>query len=162
MDFSQLTAIGYNLLFAILVFAAFWILSRLAAGAVNRLADRFDLHPSLRSLLRQTCRHGLLIIGAVTALGTAGVDTTAIVASLGLTGFALGFALKDALANLVGGVLILIYRPYQVGDQVNVAGKQGTVKSIDLRYTELAADAGRVLIPNQSTFNNAVVVQGAA
>jgi small conductance mechanosensitive channel len=162
MDFSQLTGIGYNLLFAILVFAAFWLLSRLAAGAVNRLADRFNLHPSLRSLLRQTCRHGLLIVGAVTALGTAGVDTTAIVAGLGLSGFALGFALKDALANLVAGVLILIYRPYQVGDRVDVAGKQGTVKSIDLRYTELEADVGRVLIPNQSTFNNAVVVRVAA
>ena len=113
-------------------------------------------------MLRQTCRHGLLIVGAVTALGTAGVDTTAIVAGLGLSGFALGFALKDALANLVAGVLILIYRPYQVGDQVDVAGKQGTVKSIDLRYTELDADVGRVLIPNQSTFNNAVVVRAAA
>ena len=50
----------------------------------------------------------------------------------------------------------------EVVDQVDVAGKQGTVKSIDLRYTELTADVGRILIPNQSTFNNAVVVKAAA
>ena len=88
-----------------------------------------------------------------------GVDSGAIVAGLGLTGFAFGFALKDALANLVAGVLILIYRPYKPGDHIEVAGKKGLVATIDLRYTELAVEGDRVLIPNQTAFNNTVVVQ---
>ena len=69
------------------------------------------------------------------------------------------YNLKDALANLVAGVLILIHRPYKPGDHIEVAGKKGVVATIDLRYTELAVEGDRVLIPNQTAFNNTVVVR---
>jgi small-conductance mechanosensitive channel len=80
------------------------------------------------------------------------------VAGLGLTGFALGFALKDVLSNLLAGVLILIYRPFHRQDRVMVAGFEGTIADIDLRYTTLEAEDRRILIPNATLFTNAISV----
>lgn len=59
-----------------------------------------------------------MLLGLVTALGTAGVNVSALVTSLGLVGFALGFALKDALSNIISGILLLLYRPFSVGDVI--------------------------------------------
>ena len=79
-------------------------------------------------------------------------------AGLGLTGFALGFALRDILANVVVGTLILVYRPFRRRDRAGVAGFEGMVSDIDLRYTTLESKEKRVLIPNSTLFTNAISV----
>jgi len=84
----------------------------------------------------------------VTALGTLGVNISGIVAGLGLTGFALGFALKDSISNLLAGVMILLYRPFEVGDRIDVGGLSGVVMHVNLRYTEMESETERVLVPN--------------
>ena len=109
-------------------------------------------------LLRKTSRVGLLLLGLVSALGTLGVNVSALVAGLGLTGFALGFALKDALSNLLAGALLLIYRPIRSGERISVAGFTGTVVRIDLRYTVLQHEGERILIPNAVLFTNPITV----
>ncbi|MDA2930681.1 mechanosensitive ion channel family protein [Acidobacteria bacterium AH-259-O06] len=89
-----------------------------------------------------------------------GIDVSALVATLGLGGFALGFALRDAISNLLAGILILIYRPFQVGDQVKVGAAEGVVHEVNLRYTVLAgSDGTRHLIPNSMTFTTTVRVK---
>ncbi len=95
-----------------------------------------------------------IIIGLITALGTLGIDVTAMVAGLGLTGFALGFALKDALSNLLAGALILFYHPFGCGDKIKVSGCEGVVTDINLRYTKLQNDNIEFLIPNSTCFTN--------
>jgi small-conductance mechanosensitive channel len=76
-----------------------------------------------------------------------------------LTGFALGFALRDAVSNLIAGVLILVYQPYGYGDKITVAGNSGSVVGINVRYTVLEADGGAVVhAPNSTMFNNSVTV----
>jgi small-conductance mechanosensitive channel len=85
-----------------------------------------------------------------------GVNVSALVASLGLTGFALGFALKDALSNLLAGALILIYQPFRCGDTIKVAGCEGEVTEINLRYTILRGDGKTHLIPNATLYTNTV------
>ncbi len=97
-------------------------------------------------------------IGAITALGTLGINVNAMVAGLGLGGFALGFALKDALSNLLSGALILIYHPFKTGDTITVTGCQGIVLEINLRYTILQGDNKIFLIPNSSLFTNNIEV----
>ena len=97
-------------------------------------------------------------IGAITALGTLGINVNAMVAGLGLGGFALGFALKDALSNILSGALILIYHPFTVGDTITVSGCQGLVIEINLRYTILQGDNRIYLIPNSSLFTNNIEV----
>jgi small-conductance mechanosensitive channel len=100
----------------------------------------------------------LLLFGLVTALGTAGVNISALVAGLGLTGFALGFAFRDVLSNLLAGILLLLYRPFARGQRISVTGLEGIVTHIDLRYTNLDCDGNLVLIPNSNLFTNPITV----
>jgi small-conductance mechanosensitive channel len=110
-------------------------------------------------LLGRAIHFTLLVFGWVTALGTLGLDVTALVAGLGLTGFALGFALRDIISNTLAGVLILLFRPFHRGDHVSVAGAEGVVSEVDLRYTTLVVDEEtRVLVPNSTLFTNAIRV----
>jgi len=91
-------------------------------------------------------------------LGTVGVDVSALVASLGLTGFALGFALRDALSNVLAGSLILVYQPFKTGDIIKSLGYEGKVVQIDLRYTTISTEDKKVLIPNSNLFKNPVII----
>ena len=79
-------------------------------------------------------------------------------AGLGLTGFALGFALKDTISNLLSGILILLYQPFKIGNTIKVSGYEGDVVSIDLRYTELNSEGNKILIPNSKLFTDPITV----
>ena len=127
---------------------------------IRRFAhDRGASNHNVFRLLQQLVYVSLLLLGLVTALGTIGVNVAALVTSLGLAGFALGFALKDALSNLISGVMLLLYRPFQVGDEVIVTGHEGKVIAIDLRYTTLQMDDRQVFIPNSKLFTESVVLK---
>jgi small-conductance mechanosensitive channel len=143
---------------SLLAFVGFWLVAVILHAVIGRLGRRAFLGPDVLTLIQRVAKVGLLMVGLVTALGTIGVDVSALVAGLGLTGFALGFALKDVLSNLLAGVLILIYRPFHRQDRVMVAGFEGTIADIDLRYTTLEAEDRRILIPNATLFTNAISV----
>ena len=136
----------------------FMVLSRVAHFGVLRIVERTSAHGPLGHLLASVARVTLLVLGVVTALGTLGVNITGIVAGVGLTGFALGFALKDSIANLLAGMMILIYRPFESGDRIECAGFIGRVMHVDLRYTELDAERERVLIPNSKLLTDPIRV----
>jgi len=145
---------------AVGVLAVFWLGAVLIERLVNRIGLSRGLDADLAHLLARVARLALLTFGAVTALGTVGIDVKALVAGLGLTGFALGFALKDIIANTLSGILILLYRPFHRGDRVDVSGSAGIVEAIDMRYTVLVADDGtRVLVPNATLFTNSIRVR---
>jgi small conductance mechanosensitive channel len=147
---------------ALSLFILFLVLSRVAHFGVLRIVERTRAHGPLGDLLARVARVGLVILGFVTALGTLGVNIMGIVAGLGLTGFALGFALKDSIANLLAGVMILLYRPFEVGDRIDVGGLAGRVTHVDLRYTELDADKERVLVPNSKMLTDPIKVSKPA
>ena len=141
----------------VLVAVAFWVAGRVLRAAVGRfLASHLD--PSVVTLLCQSLQFAAIGLGLITALGTIGINVSALVAGLGLTGFALGFALKDLVANVVAGELVLVYRPFHRQDHVAVAGFEGTVREIDLRYTTLETPERIILIPNQTLLANAVTI----
>lgn len=145
---------------ALLTFLAFWAAARAADALLRRFGRARRLDPDLTALLGRAARATLVAFGAVTALGTLGLDVRALVAGLGLTGFALGFALRDIISNTLAGVLILLHKPFQRGDRISVAGAEGVVSEIDLRYTTLVVDAGtRVLVPNSTLFTNSIRVE---
>ena len=100
----------------------------------------------------------MLIIGFITALGTLGVNISAIVAGLGLTGFAFGFAFKDMLSNFISGILIFIYEPFKLGDNIEVEGKSGEVIDINLRYVTIESEDKKVLIPNSISVSKVIAV----
>ena len=99
-------------------------------------------------LMGATSNIVLIILGSVTALGTLGIDVSAIVASLGLTGFAIGFAFKDALSNYLAGIMVILYKPYDIGDNVNITGCEGKITEIDLRYTTIENEGEIHMVPN--------------
>lgn len=144
---------------ALLVFAGFWIASLIVPPLLGRVGKRTPAHhAALLELGGQCAKIAWRVFGVVSALGTLGVDVSALVAGLGLTGFALGFALKDVISNVLAGVLILFYRPFGRGDHITSAGMEGLVTNIDLRYTTLLAGDKRILIPNSNLLTNAIVV----
>ena len=143
---------------AIVIFLAFWIAARLLRGAVQRFGKNRRLSQDIENLMVQISEVGLLSFGAISALATLGIDVWAMVAGLGLVGFALGFALKDLLSNFLSGLLILIYNPFVRGDTINVTGNEGKVVEINLRYTVLQGEEKRILIPNATLFSNPVIV----
>src|SRR5918996_5146829 len=115
---------------------------------IRHIGERGGHRRDVFEFLARTPKIVLVVFGAVTALGTLGIDVSALVAGLGLTGFALGFALRDILSNILAGILLLTYRPFRRGDRIAVAGFEGIVADLDLRYTTLQTDTGKVLIPN--------------
>lgn len=143
----------------LLIFAVFWLASLLLRKFFERLGRQADFNTAfILRLSGRTASIALLVFGTVTALGTMGINVSALVAGLGLTGFALGFALKDILSNLMAGVLILLYRPFHINDYIVVAGNEGVVSEIDLRYTTLEKEGQTFLIPNSVLFTNSIGV----
>lgn len=143
---------------ALLIFIVFYILAFISKKTINKTSKRIKLDSHIISLIARLSSITLIILGLVTALGTLGIDISAIVAGLGLTGFALGFALKDTISNLLSGILILLYRPFKIGNTIQIAGYEGEVISIDLRYTELDSDGTKILIPNSKLFTDPISV----
>ena len=141
-----------------LIILVFYVLSKIVKSAIVRSTKRLKLDSHLAMLLARTSSIILITFGFVTALGTLGINVSAIVAGLGLTGFALGFALKDTISNLLSGILILLYQPFKIGNAIKVSGYEGDVVSIDLRYTELNSEGNRVLIPNSKLFTDPITV----
>lgn len=146
---------------AIAIIGLFYLLSKLVKKSIVKAAERLAIDPHLSNLFARVAGVVVVIFSVVTALGTLGINVSALVAGLGLTGFALGFALKDTISNLLSGVLILLYQPFKIGDTVKIAGYEGAVLTIDLRYTELNSGGNKILIPNAKLFTEPVTVFNA-
>jgi small-conductance mechanosensitive channel len=147
---------------AVVLLLVFWLIGSTVQRVIRRLGERRKVQSDAINVLARTCALSLQAIGLITALGTLGVDVTALVAGLGLTGFALGFALKDIISNLLAGMLILAQKPFQRDDRISVQGftppLEGVVSHIDLRYTTLELPDRKILIPNSNLFTNPIVV----
>ena len=142
----------------IVILVVFFILAKIIKRIITSTSERLELDANLTFLLARTSSITLIIFGCVTALGTLGINVSALVAGLGLTGFALGFALKDTISNILSGVLILLYRPFERGARIKISGYEGVVVTIDLRYTELDSEGNKILIPNSKLFKDPITV----
>ncbi len=143
---------------AIVIFLLFLIFANIVNRALIKLGKKTKLNDHIMNLLARTIRISLFILGIISALGTLGVNVSALIAGFGLTGFAVGFALKDTISNLLSGILLLMYQPFTINDRISVSGKEGVVTAIDLRYTTLVDNNTRILIPNSSLFTNSITI----
>lgn len=119
--------------------------------------------PQLIELLGNTVRNLFMLFATLSCLSNFGIDVHAMITGLGVTGFAIGFALKDTLANIIAGIFILLYRPFKIGQYIKVATSktitdEGYVKSIDLRYTKVETQELKTLIPNSILFTTSIVI----
>ena len=155
----QSIELGLNITIGFLIFCVFFVLATLAPKILFKVSGKMDKsHRHIYDILGKTIKLTILVIGAVTGLGTAGINVSALIASLGLTGFALGFALKDSVSNVLAGFIILFYKPFKIGNYVTISGKDGSVISIDLRYTTLKGKKQRILVPNASMLSSVVII----
>lgn len=140
------------------VLVGFWLAGSAARRFAERLATAKRIDPDLTLLLGRIAKVSLLFFGGVTALGTMGVDVSALVTGLGLTGFAVGFALRDIISNALSGMLVILYKPFKNGDHITVTALEGVVADVNLRYTVLHADGKRIFVPNAALMTNPITV----
>ena len=143
---------------AIGVFLLFLIGGKMLMKIIHRVGQSHRIDDELSNFLGRSVKVGMMLFGAVSALGTLGIDVGALIAGLGLTGFALGFALKDTISNLLAGIMVIIYKPFDQDDIILVGKYEGRVRSIDLRYTVLDYNDRTVYVPNSKLFVDSIVV----
>ena len=156
---SELARFVPRFVIALLVLAVAWALANAAQRLVRRAARLRNIDPGLVSFLSESARTVLVVVGVITALGTLGVEVSALVAGLGLVGLTVGFALKDMVSNAMAGILVLFYRPFRSGDHITVSALAGKVVEVNFRYTVLDATGKWIFVPNANLFTNAVEVR---
>lgn len=125
---------------------------------VNRRFEKRNVDVSIRGFISSLLKFVLYALLLLTVASTMGIQTTSFIAALSAFGLAVGMALQGSLSNFAGGVLILLFRPFEVGDYINSAnGSSGTVEKIDLLYTTLTDDSGiKVFSPNGTLANSVI------
>ena len=148
-----------NVIQAVVIFILFIIITVIVDRVLKKIESRFDssAYQSFR-LVSNSQRAIILFIGVFLALSKLGFDIGGLVAGLGLTGFALGFALKDAISNIVAGIMIVLYKPIILGNKIEVTGSKGIVVDLNLRYITVKADGVLHLIPNSMLLNNKISI----
>ncbi len=156
--YNNISELLPNLIFSISIFLFFWLSGIFSQFLIIRIANKRGLNKQLLLLIGKIAKIGLIIFGLITSLGTFGINISALVAGLGLTGFALGFALKDVVSNLIAGSIILLHRPFKINDRIIVVGHEGKVIKIDLRYTTIEAEDKKILLPNSILFTKEIII----
>ena len=133
---------------AVILLLGMWLARRLSR-TLDRTFERTHMEATLRGFLRNIAYAAMLVIVIVAALQSLGVPTTSVMAVLGAAGLAIGLALKDSLSNIASGVMLIVQRPFHVGDFVQAAGLEGTVDQIRVFQTRMrTADNRTVIVPN--------------
>ena len=149
--------IGQPVLLAVVLILAVLFVAGLSSRVTKRVCARAKVEETLSRFLSGTIRYIVLIAGAITILGTLGVETTSFAAILAAAGFAIGMALSGTLGNVAAGIMLLFFRPFKVGQVVNTAGVTGTVDEIGLFTTIIDTfDKRRIIVPNGKVFNDTI------
>ena len=153
-------SIEYLPQFGLAIFVLFfgmWIIERFSKVVEKGLSKR-EIEISLRTFLISLFGILLKVLLLVSVAGMIGIQTTSFVAILGAAGLAVGLALQGSLSNFAGGVLILVFKPYKVGDTIDAMGQSGKVKEIQIFNTILSTGENKhVILPNGAVANGTIV-----
>lgn len=147
------TQVGLPVVKAIILIIVILLVAGWAKKLVTAAASKARVEITLSKFFGNMARWAVLILGAIAILQTFGVNTTSFAAVVAAMGFAVGMAMSGTLGNFSSGVMLLIFRPFKVGDVVNIGGTIGKVDEIELFSTTLdTADLRRIIVPNGSIF----------
>ena len=154
--------LAVNLVVAVVILTVTWWAAGWASRLVRRLIARVHgggpPDVTLQGFAGSAARYLVMVVGIIAVLQQLGVQTTSILAVLGAASLAVGLALQGTLSNVAAGVMLLLFRPYRVGDVIEVAGRTGTVRALDLFVTELTTpDNLKVVLPNGKVFGDVIV-----
>ncbi|MGD8385888.1 MAG: mechanosensitive ion channel [Desulfobacteraceae bacterium] len=149
---------GIKVIAAIVIY----VIGRWVAGLCQRIVDKImakrEVDPTVASFVGKLTYIGLLVFFILAALGQLGIQTTSFIAVIGAAGLAIGLALQGSLANFAAGFLLLIFRPFRVGDYIEGGGTAGTVEKIQLFTTQLKTpDNKTVIVPNSGMTGGNIV-----
>jgi len=149
--------VGQPVLLAVCLIVAVFVGAGWSRRIVKRALGRAKVEETLARFLSNLVKYLVLIAGAIAILGTLGIETTSFAAALAAAGFAIGMALSGTLSNVAAGIMLLLFRPFKVGDAVVVNGVTAKVYQINLFNTELDTfDNRRIIMPNSSVFGNTI------
>jgi small conductance mechanosensitive channel len=154
-----LTTYGLSVLGGVAILFVGWTLAGWASRGIDSTLSRFaTVDITLRRFVASMARYVILTFTILAVLSQFGVQTASLIAVFGAAGLAIGLALQGTLANLAAGVMILIFRPFKIGDDVDAGGHRGKVEGIDLFVTELrTGDNLQLLVPNGKIWGTAVI-----
>lgn len=147
-----------NLALAIVIIIIGMIVARIASGAVSRLSKARGLDITIAQFLSSLVRYSILTFAVIAAMANVGIQTTSFIAVLGAAGLAVGLALQGSLSNFAAGVLLVIFRPFRVGEYVELSGAEGTIQSIQIFSTTLLTGDGKsIVVPNSKIISGNIV-----
>ncbi len=152
-----LLAFGGKVVGALVLLSVAWVVSKHLRNFIEKrlTASNFDI--TLSRFFANLSKYAVITFAVVSCLGIFGVETASFAAVLAATGFAVGMALQGTLSNFSSGIMLLIFRPFKVGDFVVTAGQSGTVHAIDLfSITVDTLDHRRIIIPNSSVYGSVI------
>ena len=157
---ALITTYGLRVVGAIIILCVGWMASRLLYTAVVRLCEQTPrIDRTVALFLGNAARYTVLVFTFVAVLTTFGIATTSFVAVLGALGIAIGLALQGTLSNLAAGIMLVVFRPFHIGDRVETGGVTGIAREINLFFTEIDGDDNtRVIIPNGKLWGEIVKV----
>lgn len=156
--YALLATYGLKIVFAIIILIIGRWVARLFSKLIQRVMKKQDVDETLRSFAGNMIYYALLTFVVLAALGQLGIQTTSFIAVIGAAGLAIGLALQGSLANFASGFLMIMFRPFKVGDLIEGAGVMGTVESLQIFTTQLRTpDNKKIIIPNASLTGDNII-----
>jgi small conductance mechanosensitive channel len=147
-----------KLLAALFIFLVGIYLANVVTGLVRKALERRRVNAEVTKVITQVTRWALMLLVAVTALQQVDFNLTAFITGLGIIGFTIGFALKDISENFVAGMMLLLQRPFELGDVVEIEDFRGRVTDVSLRATEMQTlDGQNVILPNGLVYTSPII-----
>jgi small conductance mechanosensitive channel len=155
---AAIAGYGLSVIGAILILIAGWLAAGWISGGILRTFGRAQrIDQTLVTFAASTARYAVLTFTVIAVLSSVGVQTTSFVAVLGALGLAVGLALQGTLNHVASGVLLIMFRPFKVGDAIEAAGVSGIVRAITLFTTEITtADNVKVIVPNGTVWGGTI------
>ncbi len=146
-----------NIVMALAIFVVGRLVAKLLVSIAKRVMRKAQVDNILVNFISSILRSALLLLVIIASLNQLGVDTTSLIALIGAAGLAIGLALQGSLQNLASGVMLVIFRPFDAGDQIEVAGVTGKVEKIGIFTTTLGTGDNReIIIPNGKIFSDTI------
>ncbi|GAB4267628.1 MAG: mechanosensitive ion channel [Candidatus Rifleibacteriota bacterium] len=148
-------SVSPGIISAILTFVIFWLIYHILSRSLSFMLSKASLDRTLCAFFKDLLKYVVVGAGILSALNELGLNTSSIIASLGVAGLTIGFAAKDTLSNLMSGLFIFWDRPFRVGDLVIIAGQYGKVSEITLRSTRIVTPDGKMVsFPNSKVIDS--------